>query len=152
PKNETTTWMDSCAIKVDLTGAVVASMGTSSAGQGHETLVATAVGEILERDPDTIRGVHSDSLTALPSNSPLGSRMAIMLAGAAAAAAEKIKAAVIKIGAHNLGVAAAAVFYCDGEVVLRGDPARRITWDQIVEIAHRRFHQLPSGMEPGLQA
>ena len=67
-------------------------MGTSSSGQGHETLVATVVGEILEREPDTIRVVHADSLTALPSNSPVGSRMAIMLGGAAAGAARKLKA------------------------------------------------------------
>ncbi|HXM84304.1 MAG TPA: xanthine dehydrogenase family protein molybdopterin-binding subunit, partial [Stellaceae bacterium] len=37
PKNETTTWMESCQVKVDLTGAIVASMATSSSGQGHET-------------------------------------------------------------------------------------------------------------------
>ena len=65
PKNETTTWMDSCAVKIDLSGAIVASMGTSSSGQGHETLVATVVGEILERDPDSIRVIHAVSYTHL---------------------------------------------------------------------------------------
>ena len=152
PKNETTTWMEVCGVKVDLNGAIVATMGTSSSGQGHETLAATAIGEILERDPDTIRVVHSDSLTALPSNSPVGSRMAIMLGGAAAGAAEKIKAAVIRIGAHNLGAAPDAVDYSGGDVVLRADPAKHLTWDRIVEIAHRKFHRLPPGLEPGLQA
>src|SRR4029077_776176 len=68
PKNETTTWMESCQIKIDLSGAIIAAVGTSSSGQGHETLVATIIGEILERDPDTIRVVHAESLTALPSN------------------------------------------------------------------------------------
>ena len=106
PKNETTTWMEACSIKVDLYGAVVVSMNTSSSGQGHETLAATVVGEVLERDPETIRVVHADSLSALPSNSPVGSRMAIMLGGAAAGAAKKLKEAVIAIGAKKLGVAA----------------------------------------------
>ena len=45
PKNATTTWMDSCRISVDLSGAVTATMHTTSSGQGHETLVATVVGE-----------------------------------------------------------------------------------------------------------
>ena len=27
-----------------------------------------------------------------------------------------------------------------------------MTWDQLVEIAHRKFHRMPPGLEPGLQA
>ena len=152
PKNETTTWMDSCLVRVDLSGAITGVMNTSTSGQGHETLVSTVIGEILERDPDSIRVVHADSLNALPSNSPVGSRMAIMLGGAAAGAAKKIKAALMAIGAHNFGVGVDAVAYQDGSVVVTSDPTRSMSWDQLVEIAHRKFHQLPAGLEPGLQA
>jgi len=91
PKNETTTWMDSCLVRVDLAGAVTGVIGTSSSGQGHETLVSTVIGEVLERDPASIRVARADSLSALPSNSPVGSRMAIMLGGAAAGAARMIR-------------------------------------------------------------
>ncbi len=152
PKNETTTWMESCLVRVDLSGAITGVMNTSTAGQGHETLVSTVLGEILERDPDGIRVVHADSLNALPSNSPVGSRMAIMLGGAAAGAAKKIKAALLAIGAHNLRVGVDAVEYCEGSVRVKGDANRALAWDQLVEIAHRKFHQLPAGLEPGLQA
>lgn len=152
PKNETTTWMEGCQVKIDLTGAIVAAMGTSSSGQGHETLVSIVVGEILERDPETIRVVRADSLGAVPSNSPVGSRMAIMLGGAAAGAARKLKTQLMAIGAHNLGVAPDACVYADGAVALARDPYKRVTWEQLVDIAHRKFHLLPSGMEPGLQA
>jgi 2-furoyl-CoA dehydrogenase large subunit len=151
-KNETTTWMESCQIKIDQSGAVIALMGTSSSGQGHETLAATVIGEVLERDPDTIRVVHSDSLTALPSNSAVGSRMAIMLGGAAAGAARKVKAALMAIAAHNLAVPESALSYHDGDISLARDPIRHLSWDQLVEIAHRKFHRLPPGVEPGLQA
>jgi 2-furoyl-CoA dehydrogenase large subunit len=152
PKNETTTWMEACTVKVDLYGAIVVSMNTSSSGQGHETLAATVVGEVLERDPETIRVVRADSLSALPSNSPVGSRMAIMLGGAAAGAAKKLKESVIAIGAKKLGVAVGEVVYQDGAVALRRDPTKKLTWEAIVEIAHRKFHEMPEGMEPGLQA
>jgi 2-furoyl-CoA dehydrogenase large subunit len=101
PKNDTTTWMESCLVKVDMLGTVSAMIGTNSSGQGHETLVSVAVGEVLERDPDSVRVVRSTSLAALPSNSPVGSRMAIMLGGAAAGAAQKIKDRVIEIAAHK---------------------------------------------------
>jgi 2-furoyl-CoA dehydrogenase large subunit len=152
PKNETTTWMDSCLVRVDLSGAITGVMHTSTAGQGHETLVATVLGEVLERDPASIRVVHADSLSALPSNSPVGSRMAIMLGGAAAGAAERIKAQLMAIAAHNLGVPREALDYAGGAVSVKGEPARKLSWDQLVEIAHRKFHQLPDAIEPGLQA
>ena len=89
PKVGTTTWMDSCRISVDLVGSITATMHTTSAGQGHETLVGTVVGEVLEIDPDRVRVVRADSLNSLPSNSPVGSRMAIMLGGAAFHAAKQ---------------------------------------------------------------
>ncbi|WP_088707328.1 xanthine dehydrogenase family protein molybdopterin-binding subunit [Noviherbaspirillum denitrificans] len=151
PKNETTTWMDSCLVRVDLAGSVTALMGTSTSGQAHETLVSTVVGEILEREPDTIRVMHADSLHALPSNSPVGSRMAIMLGGAAAGAAKKIRAKLLAVGAHNLGVPVEALIYENGEVIVKDDRSRRIPWDQLIEIVHRKYHQMPPGMEPGLQ-
>ena len=152
PKNETTTWMDSCLVRVDLSGSVTGVMGTSSAGQGHETLISTVVGEVLERDPATIRVVHADSLNALPSNSPVGSRMAIMLGGAAAGAATKIKNTLIAIAAHNFECSPEDLEYRDGNVGIKGAASKRLTWDQLVEIAHRKIHKMPAGLEPGLQA
>jgi 2-furoyl-CoA dehydrogenase large subunit len=152
PRNETTTWMDSCLVRVDLSGAVTGVINNSSSGQGHESLVSTVLGEILERDPQTIRVVRADSLTALPSNSPVGSRMAIMLGGAAAGAAKQIKETLIAIAAHNFECAPGDLEYKDGNVSLKGAPERKLGWDQLVEIAHRKFHKLPPQMEPGLQA
>ena len=151
PKNETTTWMDSCLVRVDLSGHVTALMHTSSSGQAHETLVSTVVAEILQREPDSIRVLHSDSLNALPSNSPVGSRMAIMLGGAAANAAKKIRSKLIRLAAHQLQCQEEALTYEGGHVFLSDEPSRRLSWDALVEIAHRKFHQLPAGMEPGLQ-
>jgi 2-furoyl-CoA dehydrogenase large subunit len=152
PKNETTTWMDSCLVRVDLSGAITGVINNSSSGQGHESLVSTVLAEILEREPETIRVVRADSLTALPSNSPVGSRMAIMLGGAAAGAARTIKQTLMAIAAHNFECSVEDLEYRDGAVSLKGAPAKRFSWGELVEIAHRKFHKLPPGMEPGLQA
>jgi len=152
PKNETTTWMDSCLVRIDLSGAITGVINNSSSGQGHESLVSTVLGEILERDPATIRVVRADSLTALPSNSPVGSRMAIMLGGAAAGAARQIRETLLAIAAHNFECSAEDLEYQDGNVSLKGAPEKKLTWDQLVEIAHRKFHKLPPRTEPGLQS
>lgn len=151
PKNQTTTWMDSCLVRIDLNGAVTALMGTSTSGQAHETLVSTVVGEVLQREPDSIRVLHADSLNALPSNSPVGSRMAIMLGGAAAGAAKILRAKLLQIAAHNLAVPQEDLSYVDGDAFVRGEPSRRMSWDALIEIAHRQHHRMPEGMEPGLQ-
>ena len=149
PKNATTTWMDSCRIDVDLTAAITATMHTSSAGQGHETLVATVIGEVLGRDPDSIRVVRANSLNSLPSNSPVGSRMAIMLGGAAFHAAHKLKAKLTAIGAHDLGIPAERAIYEQGNVYDRAAPDKRRTWEELVAIAHRNFHRLAGRIRAG---
>ena len=89
--NQTTTWMESCQINIDALGTVIARIHTTSSGQGHETLVSTVIGEVLEIEPDSIRVTRPNSLESLPGNSPVGSRMAIMLGGAAARAPETLK-------------------------------------------------------------
>ena len=101
--NKTTTWMESCQLNVDALGNITARIHTTSSGQGHETLVATVVGEILEIDPELISIARPNSIESLPGNSPVGSRMAIMLGGAAARASKKLKEKLLLIGSHKLG-------------------------------------------------
>ncbi len=148
--NRTTTWMDSCRVMVDALGAVTATMHTTSAGQGHETLVAIAVAEVLEIPPERIRVVRPDSLAALPSNSPVGSRMAIMLGGAAVGAARKLKEKLLTIAAHDLGTPAAELTYHEGSI--SAPDGRALAWLDLVAIAHREFFRMPDTMEPGLAA
>ncbi len=149
PKNDTTTWMEGCRLKVDRAGTITVEISTSTSGQGHQTLAATVVAEVLQRDPESIRVVHSDSLTMLPGNSPVGNRMAIMLGGAAHGAAEKLKHRLIEIAAHVLDGAPDAAHYRDGTVEVGG---KTLDWAELCDIAHRRYHLMPPGSEPGLQA
>ncbi|WP_458756841.1 xanthine dehydrogenase family protein molybdopterin-binding subunit [Afipia sp. TerB] len=148
-KNTTTTWMDSCRINVDGVGFVTVTIHTTSSGQGHETLVATVIGEVLQIDPDKIRVVRPDSLASLPSNTPVGSRMAIMLGGAAFHAAQKLRAKLIKIAAHKFGCSEDDVIYANGGVTAKN--GAQLNWADLVHIGHRHFHELPEGMEPGLE-
>jgi 2-furoyl-CoA dehydrogenase large subunit len=149
PKLEITTFMEACEVRIDAGGRITASMGTTTSGQGHETLVSTVVGEELEREPDGIRVIHADSLAALPTRSPVASRMAIMLGGAASDAARKLLAKMTAIAAHVLG---GRVEYGAGEFFVTGEAAKRLSFEQVASIAHRQVHRMPPGLEPGLQA
>jgi 2-furoyl-CoA dehydrogenase large subunit len=152
PQNPSTTFLEGVMIKVDRSGLITAVINTTSAGQGHETLVSLALGEELGRDPDGIRVVHSDSLNGLWTHSPVGSRMAIMMGGAAVGAAKKLKRDMMRIAAHNLGVPEDQLEYDCGMIQVIADKSKHLTWDQIVTIAHRQYHKMPHGMEPALQA
>jgi len=150
PANTTSTFMDSCRINVDGLGAITATMHTTSSGQGHETLVGTVIGEVLQLDPDIIRVTRPDSLNSLPSGTPVASRMAIMLGGAAFHAAHKLKMKLTAIAAHDLGIPMERAVYERGEVYDRNAPDKRRSWMDLVAIAHRNYHRMPQDFEPGL--
>jgi 2-furoyl-CoA dehydrogenase large subunit len=152
PAITTSTFMDSCRINIDGMGAITATMHTTSSGQGHETLVGTVVGEVLEIDPDLVRVTRPDSLNSLPSGTPVGSRMAIMLGGAAFHAAQKLKTKLTAIGAHDLGIPLERAVYKDGTVSDRDLPQIKRSWADLINIAHRNYHRMPEGFEPGLAA
>ncbi len=150
PAITTSTFMDSCRINVDGLGAITATMHTTSAGQGHETLLGTVVGEVLQVDPDLVRVTRPDSLNSLPSGTPVGSRMAIMLGGAAFHAAQKLKTKLTAIGAHDLGIPLERAVYEQGNVYDRNAPQNKRSWADLVQIAFRNYHRMLAGMEPGL--
>jgi len=152
PAINTSTFMDSCRINVDGNGTIAATMHTTSSGQGHETLVGTVIGEVLGVDPDTVRVTRPDSLNSLPSGTPVGSRMAIMLGGAAFNAAQSLKSKLTAIGAHDLGIPLERAVYERGNVFDRTAPDKRRSWADLVAIAHRNLHRMPPGFEPGLAA
>jgi 2-furoyl-CoA dehydrogenase large subunit len=149
--NDKTTFPESCRLRVDGSGEVTAVVSLSSAGQSHDTMVATLVGEELGRDPDTVAVIRADSLTGMPSQSPVGSRMTIVLGRAIRGAADELKAKLVTIGAHNLGLTEDEVDYVDGDVVAKADATRKLAWRDLVAIAHRKQHLMPQGIQPGLE-
>src|SRR5690606_1498298 len=83
--------------------------------------------------------------------SPVGSRMAIMLGGAAHLAAKKLIAKCLAIAAIQLDCGADDLDYAGGAVTHRAS-GRTLSWMDLVTIAHRNYHLLPEGSEPGLEA
>ncbi|HEV8021919.1 MAG TPA: xanthine dehydrogenase family protein molybdopterin-binding subunit [Candidatus Lustribacter sp.] len=148
--DKTTTFPEGCQVKIDRTGTISAQIGVASSGQGHETLVSTLLGEIFGIEPDTIRVIHADSLAGLPSQSPVASRMAIVLGDATVGAARRLREQMLRIAAHDLG---RAPDHCEwhGPAVRAKDGSGERTWLEIARIAHLFYHRLPPGMEPGLQ-
>ena len=152
PKNTTTTYTDSCRISVDVSGAVTATIHTLSAGQGHETLVGTVIGEVLEIDPDRIRVVRPDSLVVAaepePGRQPHGDharrRRLPRRAEAQGEARRRSRRTTSAFAPER------AVLCRRRRVRPRARRRARRTWLELVHIAHRNFHRLPPDTEPGL--
>jgi CO/xanthine dehydrogenase Mo-binding subunit len=152
PKNDKTTFPEACRIRIDGEGAVTVIISISSSGQAHETMVATLAGEELGIDPARIAVVRADSLSGFPSQSPVGSRMTIVLGRAVHGAASELKTKLCSIGAWALDLSADQVEYRDGSVVSVADPDVSVGWTDLVAIAHRKQHLMPPGMQPALEA
>jgi 2-furoyl-CoA dehydrogenase large subunit len=152
PGNDKTTFPEGCRLRIDGAGEVTAIVSVASAGQSHDTMVATLAGEELGRPPDTITVLRADSLSGMPSQSPVGSRMTIVLGAAIRGAADELKAKMLSIAAHNLGVCPAELGYSGAGISVRAEPGHKLSWTEIAAIAHRRQHLMPPGLQPGLEA
>jgi 2-furoyl-CoA dehydrogenase large subunit len=151
PKNDKTTFPEACRIRIDGQGEVTAIISISSSGQAHETMVSTVVGEELGIEPQKIAVIRADSLSGFPSQSPVGSRMTIVLGQALTNAAAELRERFRAIGAHRLGLDPGDVEYRSGDVVSLTDDTQSIPFSEIVAIAHRKQHLMPKGIQPGLE-
>jgi 3-oxo-Delta1-steroid hydratase/dehydrogenase large subunit len=149
PANDKTTFPEGCRLRVDADGQITVIISIASAGQAHDTMVATLLAEELGRDPEQIRVVRADSLTGMPSQSPVGSRMTIVLGEAVHGAATELKRKLCRIGAHRLGTTIDQVSYVDGVVADRY--GKSVCWAELAAIALRQQHLMPPGEQPGLE-
>jgi carbon-monoxide dehydrogenase large subunit len=140
---------DACEIRIHPTGSAIARVGTKSTGQAHETtwaqIIATEIG--IPSDAITVEEGNTD--TAPYGLGTYGSRSTPVAGAAIAMAARKIKAKAQMIAAFMLEVHEGdLVFDIDGFRV-KGLPEK---FKSMKEIAWAAYHQVPPGMEPGLEA
>ena len=140
---------DSAEIRVHPTGTAITRVGSKSQGQGHETtwaqIVATEIG--IPASGITVEEGNTD--TAPYGLGTYGSRSTPVAGAAIAMAARKIKAKAQMIAAFLLEVHEGdLVFDVDGFRV-KGLPEK---FKSMKEIAWAAYHQVPPGMEPGLEA
>jgi carbon-monoxide dehydrogenase large subunit len=140
---------ESANVRVHLTGKVVATVGSQSHGQGHETTMAQVVAGELGIPIDDVIVQHSDTLGTPFGYGSYGSRSAAVGAIAVYNSLQRIKEKARKIGAHLLEADPEDVVYEDGKVFVKGSPDRAKTIQEIAGAAALAYN-LPGGMEPFL--
>jgi len=140
---------ESANVRVHLTGKVVATTGSQSHGQGHETTVAQVVADELGISVDDVIVQHSDTLGTPFGYGTYGSRSAAVGTVAIYNSLQRIKEKARKLGAHLLEAAEEDVVFEDGKVFVKGSPDKAKTIQDIAAQAALAYN-LPRGMEPFL--
>ncbi len=142
---------ESAQVRVTPTGKVTVFTGSHSHGQGHETTFAQLAADELQVPFEDVEIVHGDTASVPFGMGSYGSRSAAVGGAAIYSAVEKIKEKGKKIAAHLLEASEADIEYQEGKFGVRGSPGRAKTFGEVALMAYLA-HNLPKGLEPGLEA
>jgi aerobic carbon-monoxide dehydrogenase large subunit len=141
-------------LRVEPSGAVIASCGLMGSGQSYETTLAQAAAEGLGCDARDVRVLLGHTDVAPYGMGSRGSRGAAAGGGAVVLAGERLKRKVLAIAAAMLGRnGPSGLDLRGGRVLAQGDQGWSETGLALADVA-RTAHldplRLPPGVEPGL--
>ena len=140
---------NSAEIRIHPTGSGICRLGTKSQGQGHETTYAQIIATELGIAADNIMVEEGNTDTAPYGLGTYGSRSTPVSGAATAMACRKIKAKAQMIAAYMLEVHDDDLEWDVDRFRVKGNPERFKT---MTELAWAAYHEVPPGMEPGLEA
>lgn len=137
-------------IRIEYSGAVIASTGSGAHGQSIETTLAQVIAENLGVDIDTVKLVQGNTAIAPFGSGTGGSRTAWVYGGAAREAARELRTKVLQVAAELLEAAPEDLDIDLGVVTVRGNPGASVTMQQVAERAYGGHLTLPADIRPGL--
>ena len=141
---------DSATVRLQPLGSVQVVTGTSPHGQSHETTFAQIVADQFGIGVDDVEVTHGDTAASQLGMDTYGSRSLAVGGIALYHASEKIVAKARRIVAHQLEVSEEDLEFENGTFAVKGSPDRNMTIQAAAFAAHSA-HDLPDGMEPGLE-
>ncbi|HHY67097.1 MAG TPA: molybdopterin-dependent oxidoreductase, partial [Alicyclobacillus sp.] len=144
---------EGATVSIDPMGSITVRISTVPTGQGHETVTAQIVGDVLGVDPKTIRVIAGmDTLTNpwTVASGSYSSRFAPVGSSAVYRAATKVRDKLLHIAAETFGCAEDDLVLQNGKVVSKTTPDRQISLKRLVGSTHWNPQVLPDGMEAGI--
>ena len=136
------TGTESATIRLDSTGAVTASFGIASHGQGLETTLAQVIADELGARIDDIRILQGDSAVVAHGTGTYASRSAVLAGGAASLAARLLRERIIRAVSHLLEAPTEDIEATDGKVFVAGTD-RSLTFREIAKAVYSEMGRLP---------
>ena len=141
-------------VSIDPLGAVTVSTASVAQGQGHRTVLAQVVGDVLGLPLEAVRA-HVEHDTAKDAwsiaSGNYASRFSGAVAGTAHLAAVRLRERLAKIASPLLNVPETDLVFEDGAVFAHGNPDNTIPFRRLVGAAHWSPGMLPEGAEAGLR-
>ncbi len=141
---------ETASIRMLPTGKVEVITGTSPHGQGHETVWSQIVADRLGVPFEDVEVLHGDTASSHKGMDSYGSRSLTVGGTALVYAADKVLAKARRLAAHMMECDESDVEFASGSFSVKGTSAVRSLGD--VVLAAHVAHDLPEGMEPGMDA
>ncbi|MBH67747.1 MAG: carbon monoxide dehydrogenase [Rhodospirillaceae bacterium] len=140
-------------VVIDPTGTVTVNLDSTPAGQGHNTVAAQVVADILGLEPTEIR-VNSGLDTELGNwslaSGNYSNRFASIVVSSITCSAERIADKLRKLAANMLEVAVEDIELDGGMARVVGIPDTGVPIGRVAATAHWDPASLPDDLEPGL--
>jgi 2-furoyl-CoA dehydrogenase large subunit len=141
-------------ISVDPVGSVLVHVASVPQGQGHRTVLAQVVADVLGLDPKDIRVVTDldtgkDAWSIASGN--YASRFAPAVAGATHIAATRIRDRIARIAAQRLNVTPDAIVFKDGKIGAARNPENAVAFTRIAAATHWAPGTLPEGLDHAIR-
>jgi carbon-monoxide dehydrogenase large subunit len=118
-------------VEVDDDGTVVGYVGTSSHGQGHETVFSMIVSEVLGVPMQQVRIVQSDTALIARGQGTGGSRSLQIAGSALKVASEEVLTQAKQLAAHLFEASPDDIVVGEGGLQVAGFPARILSWAEL---------------------
>src|SRR6266704_2571020 len=139
-------------VTVEPSGRVRLATGVGTQGQGHFTVFAQIVAEVLGVDVTDVHVITGDTREFHWGTGTFASRGAVVAGSACHAAAVAVREKVLGLASRELGAAPADLVLDGGRVHLRGDSGRGVALGALALKANPLRGAVRPGTEPGLEA
>src|SRR5689334_8591199 len=139
-------------VSIEPSGRVRLATGVGTQGQGHFTVFAQIVAEVLGVDVTDVHVITGDTREFHWGTGTFASRGAVVAGSACHAAAVRVRDKILELAGRELDADPADLVLAGGRAHLRGDPGRAIALGALALKANPLRGAVRPGTEPGLEA
>jgi carbon-monoxide dehydrogenase large subunit len=144
---------DGATVRISPTGDVTILTGVTSPGCGNETAFAQIAADTLGCTFESIRVVQGDTELCPYGLGNYSSRGTMYGGSATQIASQELREKLFEVAASMLEAAPGDLDAADGEIFVKGSPARTVAFTAVVNQVYRHtFGKHADGVEPGLES
>jgi carbon-monoxide dehydrogenase large subunit len=139
-------------VTVEPSGQVRVATGVGTQGQGHFTVFAQIVADVLGVDVEEVHVITGDTREFHWGTGTFASRGVVVAGSACYEAAKRVRSKIVELASATLEVAPHDVELSEGRAHAKGAPSRGIDLGELAVRANPLRGAVQPGTEPGLEA